>query len=78
MIFNKSITAISFLTLLTITSRSSMTEQRESPAAKPAPATSAPASAPAEIQMEGGIVGTGNEDDCKNSSNKNNCNDNVK
>ena len=76
MILNKTITAISFLTLFAITSCSSMTEQRETPAAKPA--TSAPASAPLEIQMEGGIVGTGNEDDCKNSTNKINCNDNVK
>ncbi len=39
-----------------------------------------PAAAPMNkaTGMEGGIVGTGNEDDCKNSENKEACNDNVK
>ncbi len=39
-----------------------------------------PAAIPAhqDTGMEGGIVGTGNEDDCKNSENKEACNDNVK
>ena len=41
--------------------------------------TPQPATAPLKNtpSMEGGIVGTGNEDDCKNSENKEACNDNV-
>lgn len=33
---------------------------------------------PHKIMHEGGIVGTGNEDECKHSENKDKCNDNVK
>ena len=68
------------LMLFALSSCSSVSEQSSQPVASPAvkrqPA-SAPVS-PVEVQMEGGIVGTGNEEECKNSDNKLNCNDNVK
>ena len=68
--------------LFSFASCSSVSEQQAAPIAAPAAKSkakpaSAPAASPAETQMEGGIVGTGNEDDCKDSNNKN-CNDNVK
>ena len=68
------------LSLLTLSSCSSVSEQSSQPAASP-PVQRKPAAttvSPAEIQMEGGIVGTGNEEECKNSDNKLNCNDNIK
>ncbi len=81
-----SVAVIVIATLVALSSCSSVSQQSTEPAAMPAttdkphplskPAT-APVAAPAETQMEGGIVGTGNENECAGSNNKN-CNDNVK
>ena len=53
------------------------TEAKDQPAAIP---PNQPVSTPShqDTQHEGGIVGTGNEADCKHRSNKDACNDNVK
>jgi hypothetical protein len=75
---NSRVITLSFtlLAILALASCASVNEPSSKPETRTRP-SAAPA-APAEIQMEGGIVGTGNENECKNSDNKITCNDNVK
>ena len=65
--------------VLTFTSCSSVSQPGSAPVTQPAAKPTRPATVkvPADTEMEGGIVGTGNEQDCKDSDNPG-CNDNVK